>query len=80
MGLVTGLLNAVLIMRFVAQLQPDTRFAQLQVLHSALTRLGLTAIVLAFSTRLGGPTGLSAFTGLWLARWLFVAWLQCYRK
>lgn len=75
-GFIVGLLNAVLIVRFVTHLQPDMRFIRLKVVWTALLRTGLAALVLGITVPVGWQAGLSTFMGLWLSRWLVVLWVQ----
>lgn len=50
--------------------------APARVLIGTLLRLTLSALVLAGAVMNGLPSGLAAFAGLWLARWIGIASLK----
>lgn len=72
-GLVAGLVNVYLLARTVAFLRPDARFrAVLATFGGILVRLGIAAAVLSLALQQSAVSGLFAFVGLWVARWIVV--------
>ena len=74
-GIGVGLLNVVLIVRFVAHLQAGTRYRPRKVLGGVFVRVSLAALLLFAAIQWGRSPALSAFAGLWLSRWLGVLWI-----
>ena len=72
-GFLAGLVNIFSIVRDVARLNPATRHRALRITTSGfLFRLALSAVVLTLALRSSAASGLLAFLGLWLARWVAV--------
>ena len=72
-GIVIGLLNGLTLRWTVRRLQPESSFIGVPLVAAgALLRLGLATALLVFAAQQGMASGLLAFAGLWLARWMFI--------
>ncbi len=74
-GVLVGLLNALTMSAAVRRLTPAAPVTGLcRIAGGMLVRWALVAVLLAVSLRQSAGAGLAAFAGLWLARWVAIAW------
>ena len=72
-GVVAGLVNVYLISQTVAKLRPDARYRAMSVTFGGvLVRFGISAAVLSLALRQNAVSGVCAFVGLWVARWITI--------
>ena len=72
-GLTIGILNGLTLRWTVSRLRPETALVGAPLVALGfLVRLVLSAALLVIALQRGITPGLSAFAGLWLARWITV--------
>lgn len=72
-GLTTGILNGLMLRWTVGRLRSETSLAGVPLVALGfLARLALSAALLVIALQRGIAPGLSAFVGLWLARWITI--------
>ena len=72
-GILIGILNGATLRWTVHRLHPDTSLVGVPLVAAgSLLRLGLATALLVFAAQYGIASGLLAFAGLWLARWMFI--------
>jgi hypothetical protein len=72
-GILVGIAGGLTLRWTVHQLHPDTSLIGVPLMAAGvLLRLGLATALLVFAAQQGMASGLLAFVGLWLARWVFI--------
>jgi hypothetical protein len=80
-GIAIGVLNGLTLRWTINRLRPDTALASIPLVTLGfLLRLGLSAGLLVIALQCGIVPGLSAFVGVWLARWITVYTAQPRRS
>lgn len=79
-GALVGIANVYSIARTVSRMRPDGRlYAVLVTVGGALMRFGLAVVVLSLALQQSALSGILAFVGLLVARWIAVYLLNTGR-
>ena len=72
-GIATGILNGLTLRWTVGRLRPETSLISIPLITmGSLLRLGLVTALLILASQHGLMSGLLAFAGLWLTRWIVI--------
>ena len=72
-GIAIGILNGLSLRWTVSRLRPETSLTSIPLITmGSLLRLGLATALLALASQHSLISGLLAFIGLWLTRWIVV--------
>jgi hypothetical protein len=72
-GIIVGFFSGLTLRWTVRHLRPEASLIGVPLVAAgALLRLGLATLLLVFAAQHGMTSGLLAFAGLWLSRWIFV--------
>jgi hypothetical protein len=72
-GIIIGILNGLTLRWTVSRLRPNSSLIGVPLVAAgSVLRLGLATVLLALAAQHGMASGLLAFAGLWLARWVVI--------